>query len=57
MYEFSTWYNKHVCAYQSSPHKKVNIIVFQNIGGHFANIKGDNTVEKWKRTLNIVRLI
>lgn len=25
--------------YQCSPHKKMNIIVFQNIGGHFANRK------------------
>lgn len=41
MHEFSMRYNKHVCTYQSSPHEKVNVIVFQNIGGHFANLKRD----------------
>lgn len=52
MYKFETGWNKYVCTYQSSPHKKVNIIVFQNIGGHFANLKRDNTVKKCKRTSN-----
>lgn len=38
---FYTWIQHKLTldTYQCSPHKKMNIIVFQNIGGHFANRK------------------